>query len=1118
MAEILKEWLTERLQRPIKWDAEEFGEMMRNGHIISNVLQSYHVINDEQQYLIRCSNAKEDIDSNWQYLNVWLKELEVTLTDADLRNIKEGIGSTILRLFYQLFLHLDKRDRIDYLKKERKMVSKLVDKMESRFNVEKVTEDEISEVDDLSKPLLNEKHFIEWQRKKEAQIKDTYEFMRHMYLKTCAKIEEGQTPLNYKAPQVRKLLHCEKVDIQKFAQRYPCKFANYTYEELLDLEQKANENKDKVMDTDWAKEYMDNLHNKMRNRSDSEKFQKQMSNVLSTSLWDMSVGEEETKYETELAKKVMKLSQFEKQMCTQIMETKQQARNLVKNRTQAQKEFADQRLIQFNQYFDDVREQIHLELVEIDFEKERQNTLHKRLYAEQMKRKRQHYYEICYDTVLALVDFASKYAHFKYLIGDEIPEHFILEWKAVFYKMQPIFDIMVQVEDVLEEHGLEEEVASEEELIVRLELDRQDCMNKSDFEDYHNYEGLWILDYLIPNFDPEAEEHRWQYLGWRVLGHVVYTLLEIKYPYPPERPPADLPEYTSKALLRQLPDRAITIPMQTLLNLRKIFVVRLESAINYCLKKYKIEMIGCQDIEISFDKFITLAPEECKELLRLAKAEEIKAAEEEIKELKDTKKFDSKETKKSDPKDTKKSDTKESKKSGNASIPSNVKQTQTPKTIPEEEIVLSTPAELGKYAYEALCSGDSLTDHLLAAMIVELIKNQMDIDGFVIINYPNSYREAHILEETFSGKPPPEEENLDDRDEIYLEESIQKHRKKEKDQYKFIRVSRLVEDPHKKDELPPFVSYFTSYIKLKDSVDILQEQFIWYLTEDNSEVIDRFYASLGINYSLYYELIEKEFLAHLCKYLIGDFDLPIKSFDDLFGEGVLSTLEFVSTDDKRAKSKTVKPEVAKDKLKKEGKSSKLSLEVIKEDTAVVEPESALSLEEVYDDNKSKSVLEEEIIILAGEEDWVYGKLPITEPIGIELATIWEETEKAYLNDIEELFFAKRLQMNCLVPYARFLKDKMEQIITLPSNKQDLVSKFQYEYNTFDDDWRNTNVSKNEWHCRIKGLQHRLYHICDERKTFAETQREGLITDNWAMDELTSMVNTYISCMQAELNR
>nr|XP_026495789.1 sperm flagellar protein 2-like [Vanessa tameamea] len=1103
MAEILKEWLSHTLQHSITWEAKDFGDKMKNGHIISCVLRSYNVINEEKHYLIKPNNINEDIKNNWKLLTQWLLELEINLSDTDLANVMAGQGSSILRLFYKLFLCLDKRDRTNFIKRERKMCSNLVEKIEHRFTVKKLKEEEDRFVDHLAKPLLDENQFIEWQREKSKQIQETYDYLRHKYLKTLKRIEESQTPLKYPETTTKKITNKDKKDMDIFSIRYPCKFHDYTYEELCNLDEAAKERKKSIVDSEWTKNYLDNLHSRIHKKTDSEEFQKQISNVISGSLWDMSVAEEEAKLDIELAKKVMKLSQFEKQMCTQIMETKQQARNLVQNRIAGEEEFAEQRTQQFNQFLDNLKEDINLGLVEIDFEKQRQNTLHKKLYAEKMKRKRQHYYDICYETILSIIDYATKYAYYKRLLEGDIPNQFITEWKALYYKQQPIFDYLESMENILKEPTTDENQTPDYEEILHLELDRQEVLNKSEFKDYHNYLYPWSLDLLIPNFDPESEDRKYEYLGSRILGHVVYSLLEIKYPLPPQRLPATLPNYSAKAIVRNLPDNSITIAMQTLLNAQKIHVVRLETAINFCLRKFKTELIGCTDIELSFDKFIASAQEEdTKEFIKLLKSEDeivTKISEANLLLI-------------------------------SGPLIANTKQTQTPKAIPEEDISLSSSAELGRYAYECLNSGNILTDHLICAILVEYLKDQDNINGFVIINYPNSYYQAQILEETCSGRAPPDEIELDDQDDIYLEESIIKHRIKKKDPYLQVRISELVNDPHKKLLDKPFTSYFSCYIKLKETEDILQEFVIWNLDEENSELIDRFYAVLGINYSMYYEVIEKEQLGLICKYIIGDFSMPLKSNDKLFGENVLSILDFPSSDEKRMKSKIVKPEVSngksKEKLRRNSKLSKLSslndLNIVKAPDSIEDIHDEVILESVdEEENESKTytpISIEDVKLLAGEEDWIYGELPIPEVIGIALATCWEEIEKTYIHDMKHLFFAKRLQMNCLVPYTRFLKDKMEQIITLPSQKQDLVSSFQQEYNNFENDWRDIHFSKNEWHCKVKELQQRLYKICDERKLFAEQQRHMLICENWALEEMTTMVNTYISCMQTELNR
>ncbi|KAG7312387.1 hypothetical protein JYU34_001880 [Plutella xylostella] len=1112
MAEILKEWLSERLQKTITWEADEFGLMMKDGNIIAKLLLNYKVISEEQFYLMRTCDNIHDVQNNWKYLNVWLHNIEIYLSDVDLHNVMVGKGSSLLRLFYKLFLHLDRRDRTDFIKKERKVVSKLVDKMEQRFKVDMVKEEVDTVVDDLSKPLLDEKHFIDWQKQKAEKLKVQYDYIRSKYKNNIETLKQSKLPLKCVstpiANQSKTELKKYKKDMDIFAMKHPCKFENYTYEQLIELDASIEKRKRLLIDTDWASNYMEHLHTKLNNKTDSQEFQEQMRNVISGSLWDKSIADEETKFDNEIAKKVIKLSQFERQMCTQIMETKQQARNLTLSRIKAEQEFTEQRDQQFSQFLDNIKEQLRLEVTEIDFEKKRNLALHRKLYADRKKKKEELYYNICYETVLALVDYATIYSFHKKIFEGDVPKHFINEWKTTFFKHQPIFDVVGSMEDIFKDQEDEEEIIPEEDEIFRLEQARQEALNNEEFNEYHGYSGPWFLLELIPNFEPESEERRFEKLGGKIMAHVVYTLLDMKYPHPPARLPLDIPEYPVRSLLRGIPDNALTVPLQKLLDFRRIRVIRLETAIIFCLQTYKAEMVGSKDVEFAFDKLLSAAPtKESKDLVNavMTEGDFIKKGKE-IQPI--------------------------------GPIPPNTKQTQTPKTIPEEDIVLSTAAELGKYTYESLSFGETLTDYLLCAIIGEYIKNQRDINGFVIINYPMSYRQAQILEETFSGVAPPDQENIEESDDTYMEEVIMKHENKENDLYQKIRTSRLFSDPHKNKFQQPFQSYFTSYIKLKPTDDILKEEVIWNLTPENSELIDRFYSILGLNYSIYYEILQREVLSQICWYIIGDMSIPLDQHRELFGENVLSTLDLKSSDDKRAKSKTVKPEAKSASAKStgkanKGKKSKKHRTSVMETEPQIEPELEQLIEpgslqellgEVGESNPENNEeilstnISEDIKILPGDEDWEYVILPISEPLAISMATYWEMAEKAYIDDLEELFFAKRMVINSIVPYSNFLMHKINQIVLMSSLKQELVIAFQKKYNDFEDDWRLNNVAKAEWHCRVKELQTVLYSITDERKQYAESQKQELVYNNWTAEELTSLVNTYISCMQTELNR
>ncbi|XP_041982476.1 sperm flagellar protein 2-like [Aricia agestis] len=633
---------------------------------------------------------------------------------------------------------------------------------------------------------------------------------------------------------------------------------------------------------------------------------------------------------------------------------------------------------------------------------------------------------------------------------------------------------------------------------LSLENKRQECLNESEFIEYIDYLDPWTLDVLLANYNPESEDKKYEHMGNNILAHVVYTLLELKYPLPAKKVAANLPDYSAKSLVIDIPNASIDSAMQKLLNKKNIFVLRVESCVDFCLRQYKTEMIGSIDISLAFEKLAESAKEEnTKEFHKnLLSQRKLSSNKSEVLLI---------------------------------THDHNSKQTQTPKAIPEEDIVLSKAAYLGKQAFEILSSGDSLPNDLIASMLAEYIKDQKDIRGFVILNYPNTYSEAQILEEIFSGKKPPDDFEYVYNDESILEESIECQIDNIEDPLKEYRKSKIL----KLDKIGSentLTSYFNSYIKLKKSEKIDKEIFIWDLEKENSESVDRFYSEVGVNYSMYYEDIDKTQLALICRYVIGDYEFPIKSDDELFGTNVLDELEFPA-ENKKPKSKVIKPESSNNKNGKQNKDVNTKSNLITNSDAMqmdTEHVSKVNLMENVvgrkSSRKSSTSIGHNITwkdakeTLAGDENWEYSKIKIAEKLGLELASCWEEIEKCYVNNIQQLLLSKRLQMHCLVPYTTFVCDKMKHLVMHPSPKQDLVCKFLQEYNNIEDDWRENNITRNEWHCRVKELKNRLYDICDERKQYSEEEKHSIISENWICDELIVLANTYVSLMQTELNR
>lgn len=162
--------------------------------------------------------------------------------------------------------------------------------------------------------------------------------------------------------------------------------------------------------------------------------------------------------------------------------------------------------------------------------------------------------------------------------------------------------------------------------------------------------------------------------------------------------------------------------------------------------------------------------------------------------------------------------------------------------------------------------------------------------------------------------------------------------------------------------------------------------------------------------------------------------------------------------------------------------------------------------------------QEPIIINPGDLGWIYASNPIDPNLGHGVATIWENLELIYLEDLEQLFCVKRTHRNTIAPYAAYVKQHMKEYYELPDTRQAILQNFQIMYNEIPDDVRDDENVRGELHCRVDELRHELSKICDLKMKTAELERLRIINENWFADQLVFLMNIFISLMQIELNR
>lgn len=247
-----------------------------------------------------------------------------------------------------------------------------------------------------------------------------------------------------------------------------------------------------------------------------------------------------------------------------------------------------------------------------------------------MRRIREKHQSICLEIMEDLADIAVKMADYRQAKNNHIPDFIWNECKTSFLRNQPIFELVddhfdnvEQIKDVEEienkeetnnkeimqneikmrngekirskdEIEIEKKLKSEEKL-VQLELERQRSLTDADFESYRDLSSPW--DQFVSKEEKKDEEVI--RLGCIVLGYVVHRLLEILYPYPNGTASCAVPRVKVAAVISGIINPTLHEQLRELLKNNGIRLLKMEDAINHCLERYKREMADVEYIDLN---------------------------------------------------------------------------------------------------------------------------------------------------------------------------------------------------------------------------------------------------------------------------------------------------------------------------------------------------------------------------------------------------------------------------------------------------------------------------------------------------------------------------------------
>ncbi|XP_017789316.1 PREDICTED: sperm flagellar protein 2-like [Habropoda laboriosa] len=842
-----------------------------------------------------------------------------------------------------------------------------------------------------------------------------------------------------------------------------------------------------------AATYVEWLKNRRKRAATTAALKTKMQKELLSELWERMAEKQERVFDEAIARRVLDQSRYEKQIMTKLCEVREQKNVMAENQKVVEDITLEAKEVEHRASYERDKDLASKRDNDIEIECERMCELRRRLLSEKVRKVREKHWKVCRRVVDDLASIALNVADHRRVNRGHVPFTLLSEWKTLFRRSRPIFEEQIP-------YSLCRRTSSDEQQGSRSKLDDVEGLQDALLADYLETSPPW--DASLPMLGEDTQETLT--LGRTVLGYVVHRLLEGLYARPLDRSRSLLQNFKHVAIVLGIGNPEVYETIRALLEQTGIRAIRMDDAINYCLERYKEEMSDVEYVDLNI---VAATAEILKELGNGEKgmAKSAKFADKiSVTSLDTTIKRSSKTRSTRSTRSTRQE-------SKTADHPG--KGTQTPRNIPYDDLdpVLTDSAYMGKWTYEFLMLGEPISNELATNILIEYLKSSTNAKAWALIDYPCTYEQMSRLETALTGSTPPPDRRVLDFENVIVEDiepvSPRIVFEDESDPYALNRLSRIVPDPRAEpsDRVDPNRTFATLFVRVKQQPKYFEIGDLTYeAVSKDAPSIDQFYASRNIAHILYYSSLDLATLKKLARFVIGD-PLQRRSSNELFGDAL----------------KNFEKETKRGPSLKEAVIRRLFTEhQLEQFQFDGEEEGETEMEEERQDLASADFqLElESRPAKPGEPTWQWLDLPLSSTLVDNLASLWENLERVYVEELKELLLLKSVQASSIVPYTDFLTRHAVQFVERPDDKQNLLHEFHKAFNAIDEDARKDVDVKCELHRRVADLQAELWEMCDRRKNAAEEERIRYLNDRWTVIEAVLLYDIYVGIVQVEIDR
>lgn len=343
MSEIIRLWLQNRLGLLFE---DQLWHEDRGGGVLATLLNSYTLLTDEQTKII-LSKQGELYGPTLEVMRLVITGLGINLDKEEYQNVLDAKGTTVNKLFYELYMILQGRDSTDII-----LSRKLKDPVKlSRFSVSSHDEDnEISEdieVTRFDNPLAatftNNEAVIVYHIDKYLELMEKCKKNREDYLRYFENKDSASPVRKMDLLRSKNELSTnidKDIDIAELP--LDAESLNQSMSELMHEKTRAVNLGCIKPDEKISKNIITSIQNKSRKMNQNRELRDTLRKKILKDLWDKLMEEQEDYFKHDFMDKLQQQSMYEQKITTCLMNVREKRHEILEQKREMMEYIRDQ--------------------------------------------------------------------------------------------------------------------------------------------------------------------------------------------------------------------------------------------------------------------------------------------------------------------------------------------------------------------------------------------------------------------------------------------------------------------------------------------------------------------------------------------------------------------------------------------------------------------------------------------------------------------------------------------------------------------------------------------------------------------------------------------------------